>query len=144
METKIWKENVGNKPKLRLYNEFKRDKDREGYLELNMHRKERSILALFRLGIVPIEVEVSQYRQKYLNDRTCPFCKNEVEDQIHFLFNCLMYKHERKTLCLESGQTYVNQNKTLILKFFMEHCPHKLAKYLLNAFMKRTEMLKVL
>ncbi len=26
----------------------------------------------------------------------------------------------------------------------MEHCPQKLAKYLLNAFMKRTEMLTVL
>ncbi len=33
LETKTWKENVGNKPKLRLYEEFKRDKDREKCLE---------------------------------------------------------------------------------------------------------------
>ncbi len=49
-----------------------------------------------------------------------------------------------KTLCLGSEQTYVNQDKTLILKFVMVHFPHKLAKYPLNAFMKRTEMLKAL
>ncbi len=55
-----------------------------------------------------------------------------------------MYEHERKTLCLGSEHTYVNQDKTLILKFVMEYCPHKLAKHLLNAFMKRAEILKVL
>ncbi len=115
------KENVGNKPKLRLYKEFKQDKDRERYLGLNMNRKDRSVLAQFRLGILQIEVEVGRYRQKSLSDRTCPFCKNEVEDKIHFLFNCMMYNHERNTLCLGTEETYVNQDKTLILKFIMEH-----------------------
>ncbi len=56
----------------------------------------------------------------------------------------MMYNHERKALCFGSEQTYVNENKTLILTFVMEHCPYKLAKYLLDAFVKRTEMLKVL
>ncbi len=56
----------------------------------------------------------------------------------------MMYNHERNTLCLGTEETYVNQDKTLILKSVMEHCPQKLAKYLSNAFMKRTEMLKVL
>ncbi len=50
LETKTWKENDGNKPKLRLYKEFKRDKDREKYLELNMYGKERSVLEQFLLG----------------------------------------------------------------------------------------------
>ena len=51
LETKTWKENVCDKPKLRLHKEFKQDKDRERYLELNMYRKERSVLAQFHLGI---------------------------------------------------------------------------------------------
>ncbi len=98
-----------------------------------------------RLGILLIEVEVGRYSQISLNDRTCPFCKNEVEDDIHFLLiNCIMYNQGRNTLCLGTEETYVNQDKTLILKFVMEHCPQELAKYLLNAFMKHTEMLKML
>ena len=44
LETKICKENVGNKPKLRLCKE--QDKDRERSLELNIYRKERSVLYL--------------------------------------------------------------------------------------------------
>ncbi len=74
-------------------------------------------MAQFSLGMLPIEVELNRQRQNTLNDRTCPFCKNEVEDEIHFLFNCMMYNHERKTLCLGSEQTYVNQDKTRILNF---------------------------
>ncbi len=51
----------------------------------------------------------------------------------------MMYNHERNTLCLGTEETYVNQDNTLIFKSVMEHCPQKLAKYVLwNAFMKRT------
>ncbi len=56
----------------------------------------------------------------------------------------MMYNVEKKTLCIGIWKTFVNQDKTLILKFLVEHCPQKLAKYLLNAIMKHTEMLKVL
>ncbi len=56
---------------------------------------------------LPIEVEVGRYRQKSLNVRTRPFCKNEVhvEDEIHFIFNCMMYNHERNTLRLGTEET---------------------------------------
>ncbi len=89
-------------------------------------------------------MEVDRYREKSLNDRTLLFCKNEVEDEFHFLFKCMTYNQERKILCLGTEETYVSQDKTLVPTFVMEHCPQKLAKYLLNALMKRTEMLKVL
>ena len=84
-------------------------------------------MAQFRLGILPIEIEVGQYRQKSLSDRAFPFCKNEVEDEIQFLFNCMMYNQQKKTLCLGIEKTFVNRDKTLIRKFVMEHCPKKLA-----------------
>ncbi len=58
-----------------------------------------------------------------------------------FIVTCISRKGR---LGLGIGKAFVNQDKTLIRKFVMEHCPQKLAKYLLNAFMKRTEMLKVL
>ncbi len=44
--------------------------------ELNMYGNERSVLAQFRLGILP---KVGRYRQKPLNDWTCPLFKDEVE-----------------------------------------------------------------
>ena len=58
--------------------------------------------------------------------------------EIHFLFNCMMYNQESKSLCLGIGKTFVNQDKTLVLKFVMEHCPQKLAKLSLECIIYET------
>ncbi len=53
---------------------------------MNLSRNERSTCRLAQLySILPLEIEVGTYIHKQLCDRRCRFCKNEVEDEIHFL-----------------------------------------------------------
>ena len=40
-------------------------------------------------------VEVGRFRGVELENRICPICFSEVEDEIHFLFKCQYYNHLR-------------------------------------------------
>ncbi len=80
-----WKEKALSKPKLRVYNRYKEQRGEEKYVFTGMSRRERSLLAQFRFGILSLEIEVGRYRNKPVAERKCPFCA-EVEDEIHFLF----------------------------------------------------------
>ncbi len=96
LENNVWKTSVPKKPKLRFYREFKQEKKPELYVTMNLSRNERSRLAQLRYSILPLEIEVGRYRQKQVCDRLCPFCENEVEDEIHFLLTCSTYRDIRK------------------------------------------------
>ena len=45
------------KDKLRYYNMYKSDKEKEDYFFLNITRYQRSLMAQLRLGILPLEIE---------------------------------------------------------------------------------------
>ena len=41
-------------------------------------------------------IELARYNQTTTNNRNCPFCgSNQIEDEIHFLFNCSKYSFIR-------------------------------------------------
>ena len=64
-----------------------------------MSRQRRSLMAQFRLGILPITVETGRFRNIPLQDRKCTICDlNEVEDEKHFLCICPVYNDIRSTL----------------------------------------------
>ena len=49
-----WSNNVGFKPKLRYYTQFKQDVDVGKYVKFSMTRSQRSLLAQLRMGILPL------------------------------------------------------------------------------------------
>ena len=55
-------------------------------------------MAQFRYGIFPLQIEVGRYWGVDLSLRTCPMCKNEVYDEIHFLCLCSAYDDFRNSL----------------------------------------------
>ena len=57
----LWRETVESSPKLRTYKLFKQSFGAEKYLLLNCDKYERSVLAQFRCGILPIRVETGRY-----------------------------------------------------------------------------------
>ena len=63
----------------------------EDYVLRLMSRYHRSTFAKFRCGILPLNLEVGRYRGIKAEDRICPVCKNGVETEIHFLFECDAY-----------------------------------------------------
>ncbi len=86
-----WLETVQSKPKLRTYKTFKSKLIPEDYVLRLMSRFHRSTFAKFRCGILPLNLEVGRYRGISIENRICPLCKNGVETEIHFLFECNAY-----------------------------------------------------
>ncbi len=65
---------------------------------MNISRLEHSLFSQIRFGILPIEIEVGRYRQKPVEERFCYHCKDEIEDELRFLFSCKAYKNWRNNL----------------------------------------------
>lgn len=151
----IWKKNIKCKTKLRTYTIFKSTFNTETYLKLNLVKWERSTLAQFRLGVLPLEIETGRYKRKKeengslrkleVNERLCKLCsENEVEDEIHFLLKCPNYNEERIALLNQAmtlNQNFINLPIAEQLKFLMNNLIKHVAKYLSNAWSKRRKCL---
>ena len=84
-----WRNSVHNSRKLRTYLQFKGNFRTEDYVLLNLSKYERSIVAQFRCGILPLRIETGRYINESVNERLCKFCSsNAVEDEMHFLIYC--------------------------------------------------------
>ena len=91
-----WKDNLVKYPKLRTYITFKDNFCIEPYVQINMNRKYRSVLAQLRSGILPLEIECGRWKGLEVNERICRVCnQNVVEDEHHFVLDCPLYDDER-------------------------------------------------
>ena len=127
IECDSWKDNVINKPKLRAYVK---------YVEINLSRSERSYLAQFKCGMLPIRIVTGRFRGENVNERMCTFCnQNDVEDEIHFMFRCQKFHELREHLF-----HYVKQNtKFLSISIIMNNL-----KYLCQIFQgKQLNLLRI-
>jgi len=95
----IWLEEIRKKPKLRTYATFKENISVESYVKQYYTRDARSLLAQFRLGILPLHIETGRYANLPVENRLCNVCNSgDIEDEIHFLCKCQKYVEERKDL----------------------------------------------
>ena len=95
MECLLWQDKCKNKPKLRSYIFMKKTYETEKYVKLNLPRSKRSIIAQFRTGTLPLQIETGRFRNLSIEERICPLCKTSVEDEIHFVFYCNALKNQR-------------------------------------------------
>jgi hypothetical protein len=66
-----WQDSIKIKPKLRTYIIFKTEFETEHYIKYHMSKRNRSLLAQFRLGILPINIEIGRYSNIPLDRRIC-------------------------------------------------------------------------
>ena len=79
-----------SKDKLRYFNLYKYESGAEEYVLKNMSRRNRSLLAQFRMGILPLNVETGRFRRQELNERICNICNTgSVECEMHVLCGML-------------------------------------------------------
>ena len=84
--------------KLKTYKLFKDTYEVEAYVKTVMPRCHRSALARFRCGVASIRVETGRYERLPLDERLCPFCNAEIEDELHVLTIGLLYTDFRDEL----------------------------------------------
>ena len=108
-----------------------------------LSRYERSKLDQIRLGIFPIRLETGRYSNEKLEDRLCTICKNgNIEDELHFIFECNAYTVERQTLYnnvnMPLFDNFNNNEKLIIL---IQEYPRQLSKFFLKSYLIRRSIL---
>jgi len=101
----------------------------------------RRFLTKFRLSDHNLEIELGRRKKPRIEEknRLCTKCnKNEVENEVHFILDCDLYKEERKSLFKECN-VETNQEEER-LNNFIKICKSSipLAKYLKNTIYKNT------
>ena len=84
--------------KLRTYSLIKHKIGREDYLEQIKNTKHRQQLTKFRLSNHKLRIEVGRHMNLPKEERICEICNEGIEDEIHFLVKCDLYKTLRKPL----------------------------------------------
>ena len=133
----LWREKVDSSPKLRTYKLFKESFGAEKYLLINCDKYERSLLAQFRCGILPIRVETGRYIGEALDERLCRFCDEQcIESETHFLINCSQYAEIRAqtfgTLLRED--TYINSPDCEKMRTLLCEHTRKTANFLVKTY----------
>lgn len=145
LQSEQWRKEIENKPKLRTYKIFKQEFGKENFLGLNLERSERSFLAKFRCGILPLRIESGRYKGEEVEQRLCQVCQNdEVEDEKHFLFSCEAYSELRTVLFKyieDRDPSFPEKSMNTQLSSIMLHFSRQLAKYIKNAMLIRSRIL---
>ena len=139
-----WDINRYKSEKLRYYNLYKYSKESEDYLKLNVIKYHRSLLAQFRCGILPLEIELGRFKGLDLCERICPICNNSVEDEIHFLCTCPVYDSYRGKLFQTAQRDEANFSDMDVLDKFvylMSNQQRNVIKFLSKAMPLRTQHL---
>ena len=140
-----WEKSLPSKPKLRTYIKFKETLKTEEYVKVCLSRMQRSLLAQFRSGILPLYVETGRYRGIQLENRICVLCtKQEIEDECHFLCKCDFYYDLRKSLyesVTNRCPEFVTKSSDEKFVYLMSYECKLVAKYIQNAWLKRREAL---
>jgi len=93
---------INNSAKLRTYKCFKTVFGTEKYVILNITKRERSTLAQFRSGILPLRIETGRYVNETLDDQLCGFCNNGyIESETYFLLECDRFKLIREQIFVD-------------------------------------------
>ena len=138
---KDWKERVKSKPKLRTYVLFKESFVTEQYVQRPLNRYRRSILAQFRCGILPLNLEMGRFRGLQENERICEMCSNNmIESEMHFLLECDAYIDIRNNM-LQQINDRDNLSNDYIVVILMQNFHKAVLSYLQEAWTRRQSKL---
>ena len=103
--TRKWTEDVKNihiqrNPILRTYCKIKQNFGMERYLELIKNHKYRTAMTQLRTSSHALAIVYGRYTRPKtkLEDRCCLFCLHILEDEKHFLVECIVNKTDRDIL----------------------------------------------
>ena len=103
-----WKKSLISKPKLRTYRKIKFDYKLENYVKSVSNKFQRSLIAQLRMGILPLAIETGRYTNVPVNQRMCFWCKDKIEDELHFVCQCKLYSQQRSKMYDSIKNTLIN------------------------------------
>ena len=123
-----WDNSVRTKERFTFYSTFKSSLSLAPYLNQLKHIKARNFLIRLRLGVSPPRT----HKLRYCKDATpadyfCPFCKSDVETEVHFILVCPKYAEIREQYIRKKYFTSPSSFTLALLlattvKFFVTSC----------------------
>ena len=148
MYSNQWFAKASNVPKLRTYVTIKEKFELEEYIKVGLSRKQRSVLAQLRLGILPLHIETGRFVNTKINDRLCLICQNrEIEDERHFVLHCAKYENIRQKWLgniIARTNNYVELDDMNKFKEIMSKGYIKLSSFIIEALEIRKSILSEL
>ena len=151
---RYWVSKLSESPKAITYASIKNTVFFEKYLFTIGNFKHKIALSRFRLSNHDLLIEKGRHMRPRLerNDRKCFFCKDKIENEIHFLSECPLYEDERNTLFHSCRRNCTNfdlltTNEQIFCFVMTNENPlviRNLAKFIFQAFkvrqIKRTSL----
>ena len=135
-----WNSKMSNNENYVFYHSFKSFITPELYLNSHKFDKaSRICLTRFRCGVS----KLNAHRYRYYNDQSlmnCPFCNNQIENEMHTVFFCPFYTNIRSRFLDKKFLEKPNLNKLTIL-ISNELYQNQLSKYLKAMFSARKRMI---
>jgi hypothetical protein len=79
-----WENEIKGYSKLRTYVTFKNECKPEKYLSMGLTRRQRSLYAQCRLGVLPLRLETGRFRGEKEENRICVLCNSgDIENEMH-------------------------------------------------------------
>ena len=96
----IWNLGLNALSKADTYRSVKAVISFEKYLHSVKNNKHRIALSRLRLSSHPLLIQKGRHRKPSLprSERKCPYCKDHVENECHFVISCPLYSLERENL----------------------------------------------
>ena len=109
-----WDKRMRTKERFTVYSTFKSSLSLAPYLNELKHIKARNFLIRLRLGVSPLRTHKLRYHKDVTPvDCSCPFCKSDVETEVHVILVC--------PTCAEIREHYIPK------KYFTSPSSFKLA-----------------
>ena len=128
--------------KLRTYSIIKRTIGYESYLNQIDNIQERISLTKFRLSNHSLMIEKGRHQKIEKVFRFCPFCPQQVEDEMHFLLDCKCFSSLRNDL-LDKIQSenqlfpHVDNTEKFVILMCSKNIIPITAKYIFRSFQIR-------
>ena len=87
--------NIKNSQKLEFFLSVYRMGKRPHYVDKLINITDRSMLCKIRISAHQLMIEKGRHLNIPKNNRLCPLCDSNIEDEDHFLFKCNDYKTQR-------------------------------------------------
>ena len=121
--------------KLRTYSKLKTERGMEEYLNSVKNIGDRTALTKLRLSNHTLMIERGRHQGLQENQRLCPFCKNKVEDEYHFVMECNTFDSFRQNLFddmmeINNMFNWLNDNEKFIFLLSKPETGEIMSKYL--------------
>ena len=145
-----------NKPKLRTFITIENFDTVPTYITKPLSFIQRKFIAKLRLGCLPIRLETGRFSMPKIpeNERICQVCNktdpgylylNEIESEVHVIFNCNRYKEIRQNwiqkLTLPPDYNLLTLYKKLDIVLNHAQNVKFTAQYLINIFDLRSKII---